>query len=931
MEIRVELDGTDVSDSVLLADTRINYDMSRRISQATVTFMGGQPGAVARFDSAIHDGNVFTAGSSTAPRFDYANFDQVYYTIDVHELASVIIYRRSDNYKMFAGQIGKFDLVPSWIGTFSIFYKCSLNDYSAILDRTYAWDSTVVTLPASDQRIIQELIAAYAPEIDTSLVMMMVPVISAYEYANKSLRSILDDIVQLSAGEWSLDFDKRLHYGPVSSAPPAPFAVSSAPDHVSSMPYNLQTYTRDFSNPINRCHVRGNWTATGTIVDMEYQDPVSIALYGEYEYGIFNNSLASPLDAFLQAQTTVLKYAYPLESGTFKIWTDGLAIGQLLHIVQEDLAIDNNYIIRSLALQWLDNAQIEYTAQFGQNQPDLEMYLRELDQRTRWESSTLAPSTGGTPGPGTVTDSSIASPGLSANSIYSVNASSILGQILANQIGSISASSIIGQITAGQIGSVDASTIIGQIDIGQVGSINASQIIGQLQASQIASVSATTIQGVLTAGQIGSVSAVTIQGVIVSSQLANGIIDSLAKYVTALQPVPMIKAGDPIVGVVPPNGFFYYIPDGHFYQMTADGQGWFQNDNVQNSLMQFYHIGAVNASSIVGLIVAAQIQSVLASTITGQVSANQIASVNASAIIGGLTANQITSVYTTALQGQITANQIASIDVNTIQGNIVIYAQNIVGQITANQIASVYGQTITVGSIDSSKLAAGEIDIGGGGGKPGRILVWNAAGNGYVSIIGNIDGTNYGIWALVAGFGGTGYNDSKVRTDLAGNLYITDSSLTITNAATSTQINTGPFNFDNSYGSIALDIYGSADLTRLVSRGMVLYYGGTKVGSFVRDPLGAFASIELPTPGYVEITGALGGRVRADGGFQVVGNVGVTAQVNTIDGTDFFINGGIITGYTNRTIIGIWQSIYVTTPGGTARLDFVNGICTFAG
>ena len=68
-------------------------------------------------------------------------------------------------------------------------------------------------------------------------------------------------------------------------------------------------------------------------------------------------------------------------------------------------ALDGEYVIRSLSLAWTDKEEVEYQAQFGSAAPNLETYLRLIDQRTRWKS--LKP-VSGVPLPGSVTDDSIA-------------------------------------------------------------------------------------------------------------------------------------------------------------------------------------------------------------------------------------------------------------------------------------------------------------------------------------------------------------------------------------------------------------------------------------------------------------------------------------------------------------------------------------------
>jgi hypothetical protein len=128
-------------------------------------------------------------------------------------------------------------------------------------------------------------------------------------------------------------------------------------------------------------------------------------------------------------------------------------------------------------------------------------------------------------------------------------------------------------------------------------------------------------------------------------RLADQIIDNLAKYTAALTPIQMIKVGDPWPPAMPnknfpPNSFFYYQPDGNFYQVNAAGTGWAINNNPKATLMSFYYIGAINAQSITGLILAAQINTITAGQITGSIQASQIGGINASVIAGPIQSAQ---------------------------------------------------------------------------------------------------------------------------------------------------------------------------------------------------------------------------------------------------------------------------------------------------
>ena len=835
MNAIILINGVDVTGACRVADTRINYDSSRRITTASITVIGATIGHEARYD--------------------YAHYDESAYAVDLQELYEVTILDGRDGVtKLFDGQIYTIDLeqTDSTAGQ-EVFYHCSMNDWAAWLDRAICWDTSFsLPLPASDSAILTALLGQFCPRITLASIATMVPTIQAFDWKTKTCRQVLDDMAALSMAEWHVDFDANLYYGPASAAPAAPFALSTLPDYETTFPVKVSGYRHDFSNPVNRAYVRGALDpTTGVAITASYADPVSISKYGEYQAAVVDEQITTGWDASLRAKSTVLKYSQPIEQGNFTIWKDGLALGMQVTITEANIGFTGQYIIRSLAMQWEDKYTVRYEAQFGAVQPDLETLLRLMDQRARWASANPAV---GVPAPGSVTDASIAPGGLSASSIGSVNANTILGQVTASQIQSV----------------------------------NAGAIVGQVAASQISTVNATSIQGVVTASQIGSVNATTIQGVVVSSQLADGIIDNLSKYATALTPIPMLNAIPTLPNKNnPPNSFFYYIPNGHFYQINSAGTSYALNDNPQGSLTSFYNIGAISASSIIGLILAAQINSITAGQITGQISASQIGSVNASSISGTVTASQIASVNATAIQGTLTAAQIGTVNASAITGTIAY-----------NQIGSINAATITVNQIGDSqisgisggKINAGAINVGGGGGMPGMLQVYNGSGA-VIAQLGSLSTGGYGGWFQIFGAGGSGYSTAKLYTDTGGNAYVNNVNFTVT--AGGTTITMSPVTVDPTYSSGAVQVINGSDKTYVVSRGIILYSGSTVIGSLDRANGGAWAELVV---GSIFLNSGGTNLCRADGGFGVAGNTGQTETVS-ISGVSLRFMGGIYIGH----------------------------------
>jgi hypothetical protein len=282
-----------------------------------------------------------------------------------------------------------------------------------------------------------------------------------------------------------------------------------------------------------------------------------------------------------------------------------------------------------------------------------------------------------------------------------------------------------------------------------------------------------------------------------------------------------------------------------------------------------------------------------------------------------VTANAIAAnaVYSEAIQanavkainitsGAVTAGKIAALAVvagnlaadSVTAGTIAVAAVN-AAAIAANAVTAA---KILAGEIDSSKLNATAIDVGGGSGKPGRFNVKDGSGNtvGQIGIIDSAGGGVYGGWFKYLAVGGTGALDAKLKADLSGNLNITDAALTITHAASGSTLNVSPTTYDSTYSSLYLRVATGSDRADHVSRGMVITSAAGTVGALVRGASGNHAELVLQGGGYIQLTGN-NGRCRADGGFEVAGNVGVAGPVTFITADavpkTVTVRGGIIT------------------------------------
>lgn len=848
MKLTVSVGGVDLTGSTLVDGAQIQRDLSTRVSSASFKL-------------------IATTARETA-EFDYANFDESRYSIDLRELMPVQIF--GDGKVIFGGFITA--LASQQTAPDVIFYSCTANDYSWLVDRT----TCVVDVFANqfDGQIIKALFAKYLPEISAADVQNCA-MLTSYDATGKALRQVIEDLAVVGVAEWWIDALKAVHYRAAADPLPAPFSLSTSPDYVTTFGYALSGYQRDFRDAANNITVIGGVDPIGgTIVTGQYRDPVSVAAYGELSKVVVDRNVKTWEDATLKATALVGEHGMPQQSGTVTVRKDGLDIGQAVHIHDDVYGFDGSFLIRSLTItqEKTDPPLTKYAVKIGANQPDIERFLRLLDARQKTQGSTVGVAT---PAPGSVTDASIGAGGL----------------------------------TASVIGSVSASNIIGQIQSDQIGSVNASAIFGQVKAEQIASVNAGAIAGVITSDQIGSVNATTIQGVIVSSQLADKIISDLSAYSDALRPVPMLDA----LPVLPSdayiaNTFVYNNADGHFYKVSADGKTFAQDDSVQGE-QRFYHVGAIAAQNIVGLIVAAQIQSIAAGQITGQVQASQIGSVNASAITGVINAANIGNIQASAIQGLIQASQIAAVNAGSISGTI-----------SANQINSINADTITIGTVKDGNIAsvsASKLLVGAATAQTVSVLDSGGQPIGYIGNLGSVSGG----WFKVGGFGGTSYSTAAIYTDTSGYLYIRQSA---TNGST---ITFSPTTFDT-YNSLMMDVKSGSDEAQYVSRGVVIFSSGTKVGALARNQNNAAAcDLELPGVGgnYILISSQYG-TVRADKGF-VVGGQTVINPSSQFVGTGIDIAaGGIRCGGVNPYVGGTqYNGLTQDIPNVNGKTLYVRG------
>jgi hypothetical protein len=250
----------------------------------------------------------------------------------------------------------------------------------------------------------------------------------------------------------------------------------------------------------------------------------------------------------------------------------------------------------------------------------------------------------------------------------------------------------------------------GSITKEKIASVNASAIQGTIEGNNV-NVNASVIQGTIQGSDV-AVSASVIQGVILSSQLADEIIDNLQKYSYALRPIA-IESSAPVL----PNTAY---PVGSYYYNSNSDTWWKNNNNVWqqvteaeaiNGKLKLYHVGAINAQNIIGLITAGQIGSVNANVITGNITANQSIFIAAERLTGNITAGQGVSINAGVLTGTISSSQNITIAAEKLTGTInggsvTVNANALAGDITAGSSVTINGSVLVNGSVTADKIAS---------------------------------------------------------------------------------------------------------------------------------------------------------------------------------------------------------------------------------
>lgn len=873
MRLRAAVGGVDLSGVALIDGATIQQDSSEAISTCELTLF--QRYGDARYDHA---------------EYDRASFQ---YAWQVSEWDELVIWDQDTSAVQFAGFILAIDRELEGP---HVRLKLHASDWGILFERaliTQTWpDGT------PDSVIIADALAK-VPEFSAGSIITLTANLGIIEAKDKRIRDLLDDICQLTGGEWNVSYTGKVNYYAAGSIV-APFGLSDRPNGTTTQPYELASYKRDFTDAANRVLVLGAVGEAGEL-RATAEDTSSQGQYGVLSVTLVDRNLTDPATAALWADTEVGLRSTPKFTVAAGYFTPGLTRGMTVDVEAWKYGLTTSLILRSLTIEIMapDRSRavtaghkLKYRATLGSRPPDLVYTLRRMQRKP--VESTRAPAAA--IAPGTIEGDDFAA-GISP--VYTVArkpAGAEWAQYPADAVFLNTADRKLYRRTGD-----DWTAVVPTADIE-----------GQLKTSQFAPGSVTSV--VLADGSVvtakipaGAITAPTIAvGAVTVSAIADGAVTS-AKIPDGAIQAPKLAASSVTANAIAANAIAAEnIQAG---AVTA-------NALAANSVTA----GAIAADAITANAIAAG--AITATEIAaGAVTANAIAAnaVTAQAIAANsvtaqaLAANSVVAGKIAALA--VVAGNLAadSVTAGAIAAGAVVAGKIAAGAVTAGTIAAgaVTAGTIQAGSITSDKLSTVELAVGYGSNKPARVAVYDTHQD-LVAVLGDMGGaglpanTYFGVWGRLAGFGGTEYSNAPLYTNTAGSLFIRQASFTITaptgTAAEGSVIQSSPSTYDATYGSIEWRVSKPTDSTSsLVSRGLVLRgNGGTVCGSFVRSPTaGHESSSELvlnKNDGALMILlNGFDGSIRASS-FAVTGNTSFTGTVPA--GRPLNVVSGLITGYT---------------------------------
>lgn len=737
MLVRCAIDGHELSYAVLVESATIRQESTEAISTCELSFFKA-------FGEAYYDD----------ARYDRASF----YSLMPKEWSEVVVYDADTSQILFGGFCMRID--RDLEGPHLI-RRISCSDWGILLERTIITQSWPDGTP--DSTIIADALKQ-VPEIQPGTIVTLVAQLGAIEAKDMRIRDLLDDISQLTGGEWHVSYTGKLNYYRIGSIVP-PFNLSDHPDYVTTQPYALEDFQSDFADAANRIRVLGAITDGATEITALAEDVSSQQRYGVLSATVVDRNLLDTANASLVAYTELARRAWPSPTVSVTVWAPGLARGQTVSIETKRYGVGGQFVLRSLTIVIVapDRKRIpeyghklKYTAEFGTRTPDLVYTLRRMQrrpvERTQQPAAVIPP--------GSITWDDFAS-GIAP--VFNVDRKPS-GAEWANYPQDATFLNRTDRKLYRRIANNDWTAVVPTGDLE-----------GQVAAIKIL--------------QPGSVTeTILADGSVVTAKIPDGAIKG-----------PKLAAGSVEANAIAANAIYA--------------------EAIQSDAIKSRHITA-------GEIVAGKLGAL--AVVAGNVAADAI---TAGTIAAG--AVRAGCIYTDA----VTAGCVAA---GAIRAEDAAFA---VAAIQSADIKELRGDKIVANTIDSTKLNSVEINVGyappGVTDKPGRLAVYGSSGT-VVAMMGNLAGAgasgNFGIWAKLGSFGGTGYSDAPLYTDSAGNLFMRNTEFTLTSGTQAVYIKKNTFQPNTTL--IGVNVTDGTNQSWNVGRGIAMYYGAsqTQIGALVADP-----------------------------------------------------------------------------------------------
>jgi len=174
----------------------------------------------------------------------------------ISERDEIIISNVGDTIRYFAGEVAnlQIDTELGELGGDIKVFKLDCQDYTCKADSRRV---KAIYESKTEKEILEDVFGTYLPEFDASTYVDTGDTLTYVTFDNSSIRQILDELCKASGRSWYIDYWKNLHYFNASTAPSAPFGLSSSPVPPTTYRYQLIEYASDATQIRNKVKIKG--------------------------------------------------------------------------------------------------------------------------------------------------------------------------------------------------------------------------------------------------------------------------------------------------------------------------------------------------------------------------------------------------------------------------------------------------------------------------------------------------------------------------------------------------------------------------------------------------------------------------------------------------------------------------------------------------